>query len=896
MIKNEKKPLVLVDGSSYLFRAFYALPPLSNSKGQPTGAVYGVLNMLKKLINDYQPEYIAVVFDPKGKTFRYDLYSEYKANRTKMPAELSQQILPLFATIEAMGLPLVIVEGFEADDVIATLALKAEQEGFRTVISTGDKDLAQLVNDNITLINTMSNTVLDREGVIHKFGVPPECMIDYLALVGDSSDNIPGIPKVGPKTAAKWLAEYGSLENLVKNSDKISGKIGENLRDNLELLKLSRQLVTIKKDVETGVDFHSLTQKPAQNEKLIELFRELEFRKWVETLQSEAKETAVPLHQYESILSKANFEKWLTRLEKAPYFSVNCETTNVNPFKAELVGLSFSDQAYQAAYVPFGHHYEGAPEQLDREYILQSLKKILENPAKIIIGQNLKYSQEVFMQYGVDIQAKMFDTLLESYVLNSTLTRLDLGALALKYLGESATKLEDIAGKGAKMLSFNQIPIDVAMPYAAKMADLALRLHEKLFPEIMSKAGLTRVFTEIEMPLMPILAKMESSGVLLDIEKLKMQSCDLGVRIKGLEEKVYEIAGEVFNLGSPKQLQCILYEKLQLPILKKTPTGQPSTGEDVLSELAENYPLPKYILEFRSLSKLKSTYTDTLPLQINPKTQRVHTCYNQAITTTGRLSSTDPNLQNIPIRTEEGRRIRQAFVAPKNHLILSADYSQVELRIMAHLSQDPGLLAAFAKGVDIHAATAAEVFGTPLSQVTSDQRRHAKAINFGLIYGMSSFGLSQQLGIDSKSAKEYIDVYFARYPNVYEYMEKSRTLASKQGYVETIFGRRLYVPEINVANLMRRRAAERAAINAPLQGSAADIIKLAMINIYEWFERIEAKAKMIMQVHDELVFEIPENQKEYFIENIKNRMENAVKLDVPLLVDIGVGPNWDDAH
>jgi DNA polymerase-1 len=893
---TEKKPLVLVDGSSYLFRAFYALPPLTNSKGKPTGAIYGVLNMLKKLLNDYHPEYVAVVFDPKGKTFRYDLYPEYKANRTKMPDDLRDQIAPLFEAIKALGLPLVMVEGFEADDVIGTLALTAEKEGFSTLISTGDKDLAQLVNEKVTLINTMSDTLLNREGVINKFGVPPERMIDYLALVGDSSDNIPGIPKVGPKTAVKWLSEYGSLENIIQNGDKITGKVGENLRENLELLKLSQELVTIKTDVNVGVDFHTLTRHAPDKSALIEIFKELEFRKWLETLQSEASEKAVSARKYHTITDKADFAHWLEKLSKSPYFSFDTETTSLNPFDAELVGISFSDGAFHAAYVPLVHDYPDAPAQLSRDFVLQEIKKLLEDPSKTVIGQNLKYDEQVLMKYGIEFKASNFDTMLESYVLNSTMSRHDMGSLAMKYLGERTIPFEEIAGKGAKMVTFNQIPIEIAANYASEDADITLRLHEKLWPEISAAPGLLRVFTEIEMPLVPVLAKIESIGVLIDTEKLKIQSAELGLRIHSLEEKVYEIAGEVFNLGSPKQLQTILYEKLKLPIKKKTPTGQPSTAEDVLSELAHDYPLPKYILEYRSLSKLKSTYTDALPLQIHPVNLRVHTSYNQAVTATGRLSSTEPNLQNIPVRTEEGRKIRQAFIAPPHYKLLSADYSQVELRIMAHLSQDPGLLMSFENGLDVHVATAAEVFGVSLASVTSDQRRHAKAINFGLMYGMSSFGLSQQLNIDTKSAKEYIDTYFARYPKVHEYMEKSREIAAKQGYVETLFGRRLYVPEINVANLQRRRAAERAAINAPLQGTAADIIKLAMINIDQWLTETQAKAKMIMQVHDELVFEIPENEEAYFVENIKNRMENAVKLSVPLLVDVGVGNNWDEAH
>lgn len=893
---TEQKSLVLVDGSSYLFRAFFALPPLTNSKGEPTGAIYGVLNMLKKLLKDYDPEHVAVVFDPKGKTFRSDMYPEYKANRKTMPDELRVQIQPLFTAIQAMGLPLIIIEGVEADDVIGTMARQAEREGLETLISTGDKDLAQLVNDKITLVNTMSDKTLDRAGVIEKFGVAPEQIIDYLALVGDTSDNIPGIPKVGPKTAEKWLKEYTSLDNIVQNSHEIKGKVGENLRENLELLKLSKDLVTIKTDVKMDLDFHTLKQKQPDREQLIELYRHFEFRRWLDELQKEEAGDAAASRKYETITDKSSFEKWLKKLTSAEYFSFATQTTNLNAIADELVGISFAVSPLQAAYVPLAHDYLGAPAQLNRDWVLQQLKPLLLDPKKTVVGQNIKYDFEVLERHDIAVTAKSYDIMLESYILNSTTSRHDMDSLASKYLGESTIKHEDVAGKGAKMITFNQVPVEQAASYAAEVADVTLRLHQKLYPEIEREQKLSYVFNEIEMPLVKVLTKMECYGVLIDEQKLKNQSKTLAKRIAEIQDEAFKEAEGEFNLGSPKQLQAILYEKMQLPILRKTPTGQPSTSEDVLSELALSYSLPQLILEFRSLSKLKSTYADALPLQINARTGRVHTSYNQAVTATGRLSSTEPNLQNIPIRSEEGRKIRQAFIAPENHKILAADYSQVELRIVAHLSKDPGLLKAFADGLDVHTATASEIFSVPLNQVTSDQRRHAKAINFGLLYGMSAFGLAQQIGVETDAAKKYMEIYFARYPKVKEYMELSRKIAAEQGYVETIFGRRLYTPEINVANFQRRSAAERQAINAPLQGTAADIIKRAMIDIQDWLEKEEPETKMIMQVHDELVFEIPESKVEQLSKKIREKMQNAATLDVPLLVDIGIGNNWDEAH
>ena len=892
-----KPPVILVDGSSYLFRAFHALPPLNNSKGQPTGAIYGVLNMLKKLINDFQPEHIAIVFDPKGKTFRHDIYPEYKANREAMPDDLRIQIKPLFEAIEALGLPLVIVDGVEADDVIGTIVKAAEIKDQKILISTGDKDMAQLVDNKVTLINTMSGKKLNPDGVKEKFGVMPELIIDYLALMGDAVDNIPGVPKVGPKTAAKWLNQYGSLDGVVEHADEITGKVGENLRNHLEELPLSRELVTIKCDVTFNFSMQLLTPRQADSKKLTEIFSDLEFKKWLSELQSpvEKIQDAVTLN-YSEILMQSDFEVWLKKLKSADYFSIDTETTSLDPMSAELVGISFSVKPGEAAYVPLAHDYLGAPDQLDRESVLQLLKPLLEDPKQIIVGQNLKYDYKILANCGIKIQAKMWDTLLESYVLDSSSARHDMDTLALKYLNRDTIKFTDVAGKGAKQLTFNQVALEEAVPYAAEDADVALQLHQCLEPLFSDEDHFKQVLEELEWPLMPVLANMEFYGVLIDKEMLLAQSLELEKKVLTLQKKIYDLAGEEFNISSTKQLGNILFEKLKIPVLKKTPTGKPSTSEDVLQELSTDYPMPQLILEYRSYSKLKSTYTDKLPEQINPKTQRVHTNYIQTGTSTGRLASKDPNLQNIPVRSEEGRKIRKAFIAPPAHKILAADYSQVELRIMAHLSKDPGLVKAFEKGLDVHASTAAEVFGIDIADVTSEHRRRAKAINFGLMYGMSSFGLAKQLGIGRKEAQEHIDVYFSRYPSVHGYMEAAREKAAEQGYVETLFGRRLYVSEINSRNAMRRKGAERAAINAPLQGTAADIIKLAMLCVDKWLEQSTIDVKMIMQVHDELVFEVADHAVEQATNEVRRCMESAAKLSVPLVVDIGVGNNWDEAH
>ncbi len=895
-MSETQKPFILVDGSSYLFRAYYALPPLTNSKGQPTGAIYGVINMLRKLMMDYEPEHIAVVFDPKGKTFRNELYAEYKANRTEMPDELRDQIKPLFEIIKALGLPLIIKEGVEADDVIATLAKKAKQEGMNVLVSTGDKDLAQIVNHKVTLINTMTNRMLDPEGVVEKFGVPPESIIDYLTLVGDTSDNIPGVPKVGPKTAAKWLNQYGSLDNIIKNADEIKGKVGENLRAHISEIPLTRELVTVLSDVKLDEKLMELSPREQDREKLIALFSELEFKTWLAEVLSTEKAASKEECRYDTILDKKSFEKWLKKLSHANLFAFDTETTDIDAMRATLVGVSFAVKPGEAAYVPLAHDYLGAPKQLDKKWVLQQLKLLLENPAKTVVGQNLKYDIQVLAKENIAIKAKIWDTLLESYVLNSSSTRHNLNSLSLKYLGKSTIQFEDIAGKGAKQMSFNEISIDEAAPYAAEDADITWQLHQKLMPMIENEKNFVKVLNQIEMPLMPVLARMEMHGVLIDADMLKKHSKELEKRIKELEKEAFTLAGHEFNLGSPKQLQTILYDEQKLPVLKKTPGGQPSTAEFVLQDLALDYPLPKVILEYRSLSKLKSTYTDRLPEQIHSDTGRVHTSYNQAVTSTGRLSSNNPNLQNIPIRTEQGRRIRQAFIAPRGYRIVAADYSQVELRIMAHISKDPALIKAFEEELDVHRATAAEVFGVKLDEVTNDQRRSAKAINFGLLYGMSSFGLARQLGIERGLAKKYIDIYFNRYPKVHEYMEVIRKLASEQGYVETLFGRRLYVPEINSANMQRRRAAERAAINAPMQGTAADIIKIAMIKVDDWLQNNKVDARMIMQVHDELVFEVATKDLDRVNKQICESMEKAAQLVVPLVVDMGVGQNWDEAH
>ena len=896
MTKQITKPLILVDGSSYLYRAFHALPSLSNSKGMPTGAIYGVVNMLRKLIADYQPDSMAVIFDAKGKTFRNDLYEHYKANRTEMPSELVQQIEPLHEIIRAQGLPLIMVSGVEADDVIGTLAKEATHQGIDVLISTGDKDMAQLVNKHVTLVNTMSDTILNPQTVEEKFGIPPSLIIDYLALVGDTSDNIPGVPQVGPKTAVKWLQEHGSLDNLVKKVDQIKGKVGENLRASLTQLPLAKRLATIKCDVELNLSLDDLKRKEADKKTLIHLFQELEFKNWLSNLLADNTDSEQKKPTgYETITTQKAFDQWLNQLSNAKLIAFDSETTSLNTMQAELVGVSFAIEKGKAAYIPFGHDYPNAPFQLNRNDVLQKLKPLLENETLKKVGQNLKYDMEVLANYSIELKGIAFDTMLESYVLDSTGSRHDMDSLALKYLGWRTISFEEIAGKGAKQLTFNQISIDQAATYAAEDADVTLQLHQALWPKLSKEAGLRHVFEKIEMPLVPVLARIERIGVLIDVPMLHKQTHELEKRLIVLEQEAYALAKSEFNLNSPKQLQEILFEKLKLPVLQKTPTGQFSTADAVLQELALDFALPKIIIEYRSLSKLISTYTSRLPEQIDPKTQRIHTSYNQTGAATGRLSSSDPNLQNIPIRTEEGRRIRQAFIAPPGHKIISADYSQIELRIMAHISSDPNLLKAFENNLDVHQATAAEVLGIPLDQVTSEQRRNAKAINFGLIYGMSAFGLAKQLGIDRHAAQNYIDRYFERYPNVKEYMEKTRAKSHEQGYVETLWGRRLYLPDIQSSQMMRQKAAERAAINAPLQGSAADIIKMAMINIDAWLRSHQHDIKMIMQVHDELVFEVADQEIDIAMKMIQDHMNQVVTLKVPLLVSIGCGNNWDEA-
>lgn len=897
---TKTKPIILIDGSSYFHRAFHALPPLITSKGEPTGAIYGVINMIRKLINDYDPEYIAVIFDTKGKTFRHEIYPQYKATRPPMPDELRVQIKPLHEMIQAMGLPLIMVEGVEADDIIGALAQKATHSHKPILISTGDKDMAQLVNEHVTLINTMNNTILDVDGVTQKFGVPPEKIIDYLTLVGDTSDNIPGVPNIGPKTAVKLLKEYGSLDNLVKHADEIKGKMGENLRASIAQIPLSKELVTIKTDIKLNLDLHDLKKGEPQNEKLIELCKHFEFKTWITSLLHSGETKIVSQKNdgnYQIILEENQFAIWLEKLQKAHNFAFDLETTSLDIIDAEIVGISFAIEIGTAIYIPIGHTSESAPKQLDKDSVLKHLKPLFEDAKKIKLGHNLKYNMSVLANYDIDLQGIGFDTMLESYILNSSESRHDKETLALKYLGKQITTYADIAGKASKQVTFDKVAIDKAAPYAAANSDIILQLHHVLWPELHKHEKLTKVFQEIEIPLLQVLSRMERIGVHIDKHLLQQQSQKIEKKLITIEEETHKIAGKTFNLNSPLQLQEILYEKLQLPILQRTPTGQPSTAENVLQELAENYPLPSLILEYRSLSKLKSTYTDSLPLQINPKTNRIHTSYNQAVTTTGRLSSTNPNLQNIPIRTEEGRKIRQAFIAPSNHYkIISSDYSQIELRVMAHLSQDENLLQAFSAHNDIHRATAAEIFQTPLDKVTDEERQRAKAINFGLIYGMSAFGLAKRLGLDRKFAQTFVEAYFNRYPKVLKYIEKSRENAKKHGFVETMFGRRLYIPDINSKNFARRAASERAAINAPIQGSGADIMKIAMINIDQWLRKSTLDIKMIMQVHDELVFEVATHDTESAVEHIKNHMENAVKLDTPIIVNIGIGNNWDEAH
>jgi DNA polymerase-1 len=907
MTKKKTKSLLLVDGSSYLYRAFHVpnLQRLTTRDGTPTGAVYGVLNMLRSLLKEYQPDYMAVVFDAPGKTFRHERYPEYKANRPPMPEELADQIEPLLELVRALGLPLLQVPGVEADDVIGTLASQASAAGMDTVISTGDKDMAQLVDAHISLVNTMDRppTALDVEGVKTKFGVPPEHITDLLALIGDSSDNIPGIPKVGPKTATKWLDSYGSLDGVIAHADEIKGKVGENLRDNLESLELSRWLVTIDRAVELETGVRELRPVPADTETLRDWYRRLEFRRWLEELEGEAPPAdpgaaaETPAVNYETILTEAQLGRWLKRLESAEQFAFDTETTSLDYVVARIVGVSFAVKPGKAAYVPLAHDYPGAPDQLDRDAVLARLRPLLENKDIYKIGHHLKYDRNVLANHDISLSGIRFDSMLESYVLDSTATRHDMDSVSLKYLDHKTIKYEDVAGKGAKQLGFNQVPIEDAAPYAAEDADIALRLHEAMWPQLVAQPSLEKIYNEIELPLVTVLSDMEQAGVAIDTGMLAKQSKELARRILEIEQEAHREAGQPFNLGSPKQIQEILFDKLQLPVLAKTPGGQPSTAESVLTELALDYPLPRLILDWRSFSKLKSTYTDKLPEQVNPETGRVHTSYHQAVATTGRLSSSDPNLQNIPVRTEEGRRIRQAFVARKGCALLAADYSQIELRIMAHLSSDAGLLEAFAAGADVHRATAAEVFGVEPGAVTAEQRRSAKAINFGLIYGMSSFGLARQLGIDRGAAQEYIDLYFERYPGVRSYMENTREQAREQGFVETVFGRRLYLPDIRARNVQRRQAAERTAINAPMQGTAADIIKRAMVALHDWITSQSAhEITMIMQVHDELVFEVAAADVEAVKTPVRDCMTGAADLKVPLLVDIGTGANWDEAH
>jgi DNA polymerase-1 len=919
-------PLVLVDGSSYLYRAFHALPPLTTSKGLPTGAVKGVLNMLKSLRKQYPESPFAVVFDAKGGTFRDDMYAEYKANRPSMPDDMRVQIEPLHQSVIALGFPLLCVEGVEADDVIGTLARSSAAADRPVVISTGDKDMAQLVDGHITLVNTMTGSALDVEGVKEKFGVAPEQIIDYLALMGDSSDNIPGVPGIGPKTASGLLMGVnGGLTELYAQLDIVptlpirgAKTLPAKLEEHKEMAFLSYQLATIKIDVPLDIGLDDLQMGKPDHDKLAELYTLLEFKSWFEENQRDAKrsgqEVAAPVAEeaavdtelkYTTILTQADFDLWLKKLNDAKLIAFDTETTGIDAQQAQLVGLSFAVQANEAAYIPLTHSYMGVPDQLDRDTVLRALKPILEDPNKLKVGQHAKFDMNILancaiggdQSCGITVQGVAFDTMLESYVLDSTATRHDMDSLALKYLNHTTTSFQDIAGKGAKQLTFDQISLELAGPYAAEDADVTLRLHQTLLEKLNAIPSLSKVLSEIEMPLVPVLARIERQGALVDANLLGIQSVELGEKMVALEREAFAIAGEEFNLGSPKQLGVILYEKLGLPILSKTAKGQASTAEAVLAELAEqDFPLPKVLMQYRSMSKLKSTYTDRLPEQINPRTGRIHTSYHQAVAATGRLSSSDPNLQNIPIRTAEGRRIRQAFVAPKGYKLLAADYSQIELRIMAHLAKDEGLLHAFRNDLDVHKATAAEVFGVELADVTTDQRRSAKAINFGLIYGMSAFGLAKQIGVDRKQSQAYIDRYFARYPGVLEYMERTRAQAAEQGFVETIFGRRLYLPEINAKNPALRKGAERTAINAPMQGTAADIIKKAMIAVDSWLTASGLDAKVILQVHDELVLEVREDLVDQVRDEIRVHMSDAAKLDVPLLVEVGVGNNWDEAH
>ncbi len=919
-------PVILVDGSAYLYRAFHAMPPLSNAKGQPTGAIYGVVNMLRKLVADYQPSIMVVIFDASGKTFRDDIYTEYKANRARMPDDMRSQIKPLYEVVEKMGFPMLIVDGVEADDVIGTLSVQATQAGLKTIVSTGDKDMAQLVNEQVTLVNTMTNTVMDVEGVIEKFGVPPEQIIDYLALVGDTSDNIPGVPSCGPKTAVKWLSAHGSLQGVMDNADSIKGKIGEKLRDALAHLPMSLDLATIRLDVELPQRIEDLSIGEPDVEALAALYKELEFNTWSRELaegkspllnrrarqnsgsegsdeEADSGDAAASTdsgdavdRQYETLFTLEELDRWISELESAELFAFDTETTSLDYMQAEVVGLSFAVADGRAAYVPLAHDYEDAPEQLDRAEVLERLRPLLEGKQRNLVGQHIKYDINVLRNHGIELVNVAHDTMLESYVLDSTATRHDMDSLSKKYLGVSTVKFEDIAGKGKKQLTFNQIDVETASHYAAEDADITLRLHQALWPKLSAEPTLKKLYEEIELPALHVLSHIECTGVRIDADMLAKQGKLLAATIEEVKTAAYEDAGREFNLGSPKQIGEIFFNEKQFPIIRKTPKGQPSTAEDVLEQLALDYPLPRLILQHRSLTKLMSTYIEKLPLQIDPKTHRVHTSYNQAIASTGRLSSTDPNLQNIPVRTEEGRRIREAFIAEKGYRLLAADYSQIELRIMAHLSGDEGLVTAFEQGLDVHKATAAEVFGVPLEAVEADQRRSAKAINFGLIYGMSAFGLAKQLDIPRGEAQSYINLYFERYPGVKRYMDETRALAKEQGYVETVFGRRLYLPDINARNAQMRNYAERTAINAPMQGTAADIIKRAMIDVDDWLRKESIDARIIMQVHDELVLEVKAGELDSVGEQVSSLMIKAATLKVPLEVDVGVGNSWEEAH
>lgn len=926
-----ENPLILIDGSSYLYRAFHAYPGTMSNGDIPTNAVYGVVNMLRSMMRQFASDRIAVVFDAKGKTFRDDMYPEYKANRPPMPDDLRCQIEPLHQVIKAMGLPLIAIEGVEADDVIGTLAYQASQQGMPVLISTGDKDMAQLVDDNITLINTMTNVVMDREGVIEKFGIPPELIIDYLALMGDKVDNIPGVPGVGDKTATALLQGIGGLSQLYDHLDDIaalsfrgSKTMAKKLVDNKDNALLSYQLATIKLDVALQETPESLLKIEPNKDELIKLYGQLAFKSWLNELleggtgvveadekaQTSVRSGASPVEseinnaaanidrsQYQTIFDQATFDIWLDKLKASELFAFDTETDSLDYMVANLVGLSFAVAEGEAAYVPVAHDYLDAPEQLDRDWVLAQLKPLLEDDTKAKVGQNLKYDASVLARYGIEMKGIKHDTMLASYVYNSVGGKHDMDSLALRFLQHSCISFEQLAGKGKNQLTFNQIDLNAAAVYAAEDADVTLRLHNRLFANIEQDEKLNAIYQEIEVPLVPVLSRMERTGVLIDDMKLSAQSQEIAVRLGELEQKAYEIAGQPFNMNSPKQLQTILFEQMGLPVIKKTPSGTPSTAEEVLQELALDYPLPSVIMEYRGLAKLKSTYTDKLPKMINPHTGRVHTSYHQAVTATGRLSSTDPNLQNIPIRNEEGRRIRQAFVAPHGYKILAVDYSQIELRIMAHLSGDQALLDAFQQGKDIHAATAAEIMGVSIEQVSSEQRRRAKAVNFGLIYGMSAFGLAKQLGIPRGEAQAYMDKYFERYPGVMQYMEDTRSNASQHGYVETIFGRRLHLPEITSRNVMRRKAAERAAINAPMQGTAADIIKKAMLLVDQWIqEEGNGRVKLLMQVHDELVFEVEESCLTEIESKVQQLMESAAQLNVPLVAEAGHGDNWDQAH